>query len=134
MEKENIHIGMMIKARMKEMRLSPTEFAKRLGYSLPGTTSIFERHTMQTDVLLKVCKALEYDFFKHYRIEEDVTGGKGQGAGEKDSSTKLKMTREEEEQKKLQEKNTEGEKEIAELKKELEYLKKIVRLYEEKGK
>src|SRR3990172_10628148 len=104
MEKENIHIGSMIKAKMKEMHLSPTELAKRLGYSLPGTTSIFERKTMQTDVLLMVCKALDYDFFRHYVIEEgtgdgstSLTTGSGQGTSEKERTQK-------EEQKKLQEK------------------------------
>ncbi|MBI4931000.1 MAG: helix-turn-helix domain-containing protein [Bacteroidetes bacterium] len=116
MEKENIHIGNMIKVRMKEMRLSPTEFAKRLGYSLPGTTSIFERQTMQTDVLLKVCKALDYDFFKHY-VSSDLIQDDGKKVIE-DAAL----------QKELDACKTE----IADLKKELEYLKKIVRLYEEK--
>lgn len=114
MEKENIHIGTLIKERMKELHISPTELAKRLGYSLPGTTSIFERKTMQTDVLLMVCKALDYDFFKHYASYDMPQDEKAGG----DAEMKKELA--------------EREKEIAELKKELEYLKKIVRLYEEK--
>ena len=109
MEKENIHIGSMIKAKMKEKNLSPTGFAKRLGYSLPGTTSIFERKTMQTDVLLMVCKALDYDFFKHYTDCPEAVGDVA-----------------------LRKELTQREKEIVDLKKELEYLKKIVGLYEER--
>jgi len=109
MEKEHIHIGSMIKAKMKEMHLSPTGLAKLLGYSLPGTTSIFERHTMQTDVLLMVCKALEYDFFRHYADCPEAIG---------DATLRKELI--------------ECKTEIMDLKKELEYLKKIVRLYEEK--
>ena len=113
MEKQDIHIGSMIKDKMKEMHISPTEFAKRLGYSLPGATNILTRKMMQTDVLLKVCKVLGYDFFKHYTDCPPIAiGGITYDALEKEL--------------------TERQKEIGDLKKELEYLKKIVELYAEK--
>ena len=115
MEKKDIHIGNLIKARMKEKHLSPTGLAKLLAYSLPGTTSILNRKTMQTDVLLEVCRALEYDFFRHYA-----------DCGE--SSHELK-----EENARLQKELAELKKENEVLKNEMEYLKKIVRLHEEKG-
>lgn len=117
MESKDIFIGRLIKGRMEELRLSPTEFAKRLGYSLPGATNILKRKTMQTDVLQLVCKVLDYDFFKYYSEPVNLV-------------TKV----ESEEADVLRKELTACQRVNEDLRKEMGYLKKIVGLYEGKGK
>lgn len=116
MESKDIPIGELIKGRMKELHLSPTGLAKRLGYSLPGTTNILNRKTMQIDVLQAVGKALDYDFFKHYTQDTN------------------EVVKEEKENKIIEQELADCRKENADLKKEMEYLKKIVELYEKSAK
>ncbi len=42
------------------------EFAKQLGVNRETGYTIFTRKSIQTDMLLKIGKALKHDFFKYY--------------------------------------------------------------------
>jgi transcriptional regulator with XRE-family HTH domain len=63
---DEIHIGKQIKAVVEERGFSITEFAKRINKSRENAYSIFSRKTIDTGLLLKISKVLEYDFFKQF--------------------------------------------------------------------
>ena len=100
------------------MHLSPTDFAKRMGYSLPGITDILNKQNMNTEVLIKVCNVLGYDFFS-YLVEQLPEEIRQHKTAEPHAGGELRTA--------------ELEKELAEVKKENAYLKKINDLLEKKG-
>ena len=61
---EEPHIGKLIKAELIEQGRSITWLAKQLGCSRQNAYKIFNRKWIYTDLLLKICDILDYDFFK----------------------------------------------------------------------
>ena len=127
-----IHIGSIIKEVLAERGMSKVELSRRLNMTSTNIHKIFKRESIDTGLLLNLCKALKYDFFQYYmsastsHLKEDVTIYGGQGAAGNVSATLLpvKSVSEEEEQ-------------IVALKlemarKEINYLKKINDLLESK--
>lgn len=118
MEIPDKHVGTMITNQLKKMGLRPADLARRLEYSMPGTTNLLNRKSMQTELLRKVSLALEHNFFDRFAdIPEQVDTSELEG--------KVKE---------LTAEVAEAQKENRELNKEVEYLKKIVALYEKEGK
>ena len=62
-EIKDIHLGQAIKKRFDETGLTKTEFGRLIGVPQQHVNRIFERDTMETKKLIKVCRALEYNFF-----------------------------------------------------------------------
>lgn len=58
-----VHIGEAIKKRLEKLQMSKTEFGKRIGTPQQHVNRILERDTMETKKLIKVCKALDFNFF-----------------------------------------------------------------------
>lgn len=58
-----IHIGEKIKAQAKEARIGTTELAKVISTTKQNVYGIFKRESIDTALLQKLCKALNYDFF-----------------------------------------------------------------------
>jgi aryl-alcohol dehydrogenase-like predicted oxidoreductase len=61
-----MQIGPKIKARAKEMRIGPTMLGRMIKTSKQNVYNIFERDSIDTALLQKICKALEFDFFCYY--------------------------------------------------------------------
>jgi hypothetical protein len=61
-----MHIGEKIEARAKELRMGPTELARRIRTSKQNVYGIYRRSSIDTELLQKLSKALDYDFFLHY--------------------------------------------------------------------
>ena len=61
-----MHIGEKIKARAKELRIGATELSRMIKTSKQNIYSIYLRKTIDTGLLQKLGKALEYDFFSYY--------------------------------------------------------------------
>ena len=61
---EEPHIGKLIKAELVEQGRSITWLAKQLGCSRQNAYKILNRKWIYTDLLLKICDILDYDFFK----------------------------------------------------------------------
>jgi hypothetical protein len=61
-----MHIGEKIKARAKELRVGATELSHLIKTSKQNIYSIYQRKTVDTGLLQKLSKALEYDFFAYY--------------------------------------------------------------------
>ena len=63
---EEPHIGKLIKAELARQGRSITWLATQLGYSRQHVYKLFRRKWIYTDLLLKICDLLNYDFFKCY--------------------------------------------------------------------
>lgn len=61
-----MHIGEKVKSRAKELRIGPTELAKKIRTSKQNVYGIFLRSSIDTALLQKLSKALEFDFFAFY--------------------------------------------------------------------
>lgn len=61
-----MHIGEKVKARAKELRIGPTELARAIKTSKQNVYGIYQRETIDTGLLQKLGKALEFDFFVYY--------------------------------------------------------------------
>ena len=70
METENnnltndFHIGMMIKDELARQGRSITWLAKQIDYTRENLYKVMRREWIYTDLLFKICDALDYDFFK----------------------------------------------------------------------
>jgi len=67
MKNSNINIGQEIEKIVKERGYSKAEYARKLGIKPQSVAYQFERVTIETDMLLKVCRVLEHDFFELYQ-------------------------------------------------------------------
>lgn len=61
-----IHIGQMIRKRIKEVGMTKSEFSRRIDTSPQNVYGIFKRESCDTLLLQKIGKVLNYDFFQHY--------------------------------------------------------------------
>lgn len=57
------HIGQAIKKRIEELGMTKSEFGRLIGVPQQHINRILERDTMETKKLVKVCRALEFNFF-----------------------------------------------------------------------
>lgn len=61
-----VHIGREIKNRFSASRMSKTEFGHQIGVSPQHINKIFEKESIDTERLSKICLALEFNFFTLY--------------------------------------------------------------------
>lgn len=59
----DFHIGELIRERAKTLRIGPTELGAKIETSKQNVYGIFKRRSIDTELLAKICKALEHDFF-----------------------------------------------------------------------
>ncbi len=64
-----VHIGEKIKQRAKELRIGSTELGKLINTSKQNIYGIYKRKSTYSEILRKLSKALDYDFFQYYNIE-----------------------------------------------------------------
>ena len=62
-----MHIGEKIEARAKELGVGASMLARKIGTSKQNVYGIFRRASIDTDLLQRLSKALEFDFFAYYR-------------------------------------------------------------------
>lgn len=67
-----IHIGKIISQKAKEKHITPTSLGELVNTSPQNIHAIFKRQTIDTGLLLKLCEALEYNFFAHYEKEKAI--------------------------------------------------------------
>jgi hypothetical protein len=64
-----VHIGERIRLRAKELRIGPTELGRMINTSKQNVYGIFHRKSIDTELLRKLSKALQCDFFQYYWTE-----------------------------------------------------------------
>jgi|SRR5688572_1880381 len=129
-----MHIGQKISEIITQRRTTKQELGRTVGLTGSSATYLTTRGSIDVETLQKVGNALKYNFFKHFPIDEEGTGDKGQGTSIV-KSEKDKMLDE------LKEKIMEKERTILALKREVtlmkqenQYLKKINDLLEAQGR
>ena len=65
-----IHIGELIKARLAQVERSPRWLAKKINCDRTNIYKIFQRPSIDTELLARISKALDYDFFLELSIEQ----------------------------------------------------------------
>lgn len=63
---ESVHIGALIKAKMKEEGLSAAWLARHLACDRTNIYKLFNRKSLDTDTLMKISLALHFNFFSLY--------------------------------------------------------------------
>lgn len=120
-----IHVGKKIKEEIRKQNFSVTLFAKKINRSRNVVYDIFKRESIDTDLLNKIGKILNCDFFSMYSSQKEYTQDNVKHFYVNDppvaygKNAELIST--------LQQQNQT-------LQSEIEYLKKIISLLEAKGK
>ena len=125
-----MRIGNKIKEVLKERGLTVSEFARRINTSRENVYGIFRRQTIDTGLLLKINKVLRHDFFQYYSGDEPnvVKESSVVYKTPANKSNLLKMVA----TMKKELENCKAELELT--RKEVDYLKKINELLENKKK
>lgn len=63
---KNIHIGSLIRSKVEEHQISIERISRFLNRTEDEIEMMYHAGSMDTDVLLKWCKLLKFDFFRFY--------------------------------------------------------------------
>lgn len=79
MAQKSVHIGLAIDEKLQELKLTKTEFGKRIGIPQQNVNRILEKETIDTGKLIQISEALKFNFFSLYcdenpRIEVHTEG------------------------------------------------------------
>ena len=66
-----MHIGQLIKQELEEQGRTVVWFARKLSYSRANVYKIFEKSSIDTNVLMRISSLLGVDFFQCYSKELD---------------------------------------------------------------
>lgn len=61
-----MHVGELIRQQLAEQGRTVVWFAKKLSYSRTNVYKIFEKSSIDTELLLRISNILGYDFFTAY--------------------------------------------------------------------
>ncbi|MDR3287792.1 MAG: hypothetical protein LBT27_10175 [Prevotellaceae bacterium] len=64
MKSSEIHIGKLIKQKVKQSSISVSKFARLINRTRPDVYNIFERKSIDVDLLLLISKVLDYNFIQ----------------------------------------------------------------------
>lgn len=64
-----IHIGKLIEHELHQQKRSVTWFARGLYCERTNVYHIFKRQSLDTELLLRISKLLQHDFFHYYTLE-----------------------------------------------------------------
>ena len=70
-EIEHINVGSAIEQRRKQMQITKTELGRRINVPQQHVNRILERDTMETNKLVQVSEALEFNFFELFCPNKD---------------------------------------------------------------
>ncbi|MBO5262769.1 MAG: XRE family transcriptional regulator [Bacteroidaceae bacterium] len=64
-----IHIGQLIYEEMQRQERTPAWLARKINCERPNVYYIFKQESINTDLLLRISRALNHDFFIYYSQE-----------------------------------------------------------------
>jgi plasmid maintenance system antidote protein VapI len=62
----NVHIGSLVREKLKAKGMRIIDFAHALHYSRANIYSIFDRRSIDSELLIKISQILDYDFNSIY--------------------------------------------------------------------
>src|SRR6188472_407553 len=118
----NIKIGDLIKKTLSDRKMKLKDFAEELGMARQNIYRIFEKNSIETDLLIKISTVLNHNFFQYL---DNQTLGIANGyhhvaAHAKSPGLEVELEA--------------CQNELRLAKKEIDYLKKIIELLEERTK
>ncbi len=66
------HIGKIIKSTLKHKEIDVTEFAKKINYTRSNAYKIFNKQSIDTDLLIKINKVLGENLFFNFLTDEEI--------------------------------------------------------------
>jgi hypothetical protein len=84
-----MRIGERVEARAKELRIGPTELARKIKTSKQNVYDIYKRQSIDTELLSRLSKVLDYDFFQYFRGSANIVNEPRPSYGKKKSTTAL---------------------------------------------
>lgn len=66
MNTSEVHVGRLIKLRMKEKNMTAAQLGAKINRSREAVRCMLKRKSINTDLLLELCLHLDYDFFSEY--------------------------------------------------------------------
>jgi len=70
---QNIHIGRVIEEKLKEKSMTVTELADNINCVRTNVHDIFKRKSIDTELLIAISKALDYDFIRNIYYKEQTS-------------------------------------------------------------
>lgn len=77
---KDIHIGHEIEERIRQLRLTKTEFARMMGMAQQNVNRILNGKNITTDKLQQISEILNFDFFSLYQDEKKENNAVAIGA------------------------------------------------------
>ncbi len=111
-----IEIGQKIKEVFDQRKMKLTDFADQLGTVRQNVYRIFKKRHLDTGLLLKISQVLDYNFFQFYI-----------------PTTESATPQQTEEMKRMADQASEFNRQLELARKEIDYLRKIIHLMEEKA-
>jgi DNA-binding Xre family transcriptional regulator len=71
MKFEKVNIGLLIEQKMNELDINKSEMARRSGIANQNINRVFERSSIDTDKLVAISEALDFNFFDCFRTKEE---------------------------------------------------------------
>ncbi len=63
------HIGKLIKEELERQERTPTWLARKINCERPNVYYIFRQQSINTDLLMQISRALNFDFFSMFSEE-----------------------------------------------------------------
>ena len=71
MKFEKVNIGLLIEQKMNELDINKSEMARRSGIANQNINRVFERSSIDTDKLVAISEALDFNFFDCFHTKEE---------------------------------------------------------------
>ena len=71
MKIEKVNIGLTIEQKMNELDISKSELSRRIGIANQNVNRILERSNIDTDKLVTISEALDFNFFTCFRAVDE---------------------------------------------------------------
>ncbi len=68
---KKVNIGLLIEQKMNELNVSKSELSRRCGIANQNINRVFDKTSIDTDKLIAISEALDYNFFNEYVDDED---------------------------------------------------------------
>lgn len=65
----NIHIGQLIREQLKADQRSASWLAREIGCSRNHVYKIFSKSSLDSDLIFRISKAMNFNFFQYYTAE-----------------------------------------------------------------
>lgn len=77
MKIEKVNIGLLIEQKMNELDISKSELARRAGIANQNINRMLERHSIDTEKLVVISEALDFNFFDCFHSYKSASANNG---------------------------------------------------------